>query len=160
MDVILGAEGAFYWDNDELAHRVFDLLAHKFPQKWFMVGVGNSPSNGLSFRLLKGQSQDLLHGTIKVSPGHSPFAFFDRRQFPRENETELWYFVRAVDPIEAKEGAETNSNKMQKKLTECVRKETKRWKLRKSGKLSKYSLILAVAFRQALPPLVPLTFWH
>jgi hypothetical protein len=94
VDVILGAEGVLYWDNDELAHRVFELLAHKFPRHRFLVGVGNSPASGRGLHIERHSNRNLLHGCLKK--------FVARQPKKREKETQLWYFVYAVEAQVAK----------------------------------------------------------
>ncbi|KAL3088594.1 hypothetical protein niasHT_023212 [Heterodera trifolii] len=109
VGVVLRSENAFHRDNNELARHLFHLLAHQFPRKWFIVGIGTMPSNGANEpKMWAREGMDALNGTVQLQspPGYGSFPFLDGRRFQRENGSKLWYFVYAVEPMtdKAKDG--------------------------------------------------------
>nr|AVA09678.1 putative effector protein [Heterodera avenae] len=122
VDVVLRSENAFHRDNADLARHLFHLLAHQFPRKWFIVGVGTMPAKGARKPpMWAAEEVDVLNGTVQLQspPGYGSFPFFDGRHFKRENGSQLWYFVNAMEPIASKATEESP----RKNLAKCVSKK-------------------------------------
>jgi len=129
VDIVLRGDNAFHRDNDDLARHLFHLLTHQFPRKWFIVGVGTvqpgqEKEGAVKIRLNGG---DVLNGTIPLhfSPSYGNFPFFDGRggrgAFQRQNGSQLWYIVHAMDPFELDQnGGDERSLAKCKAMKSCV----------------------------------------
>uniref|UniRef100_A0A914HDH5 Lipocalin domain-containing protein n=2 Tax=Globodera TaxID=31242 RepID=A0A914HDH5_GLORO len=106
VDVVLRGENALHRDNDDLARHLFHFLAHQFPRKWFIVGVGTMPARG-------------VRAPLRFPPGYGGFSSFEGRRFQRENGSRIWFFVHAMEPGTAK----ITEKPERKSLAKCLPKK-------------------------------------